>query len=305
MSDPFVQRAEPEAVFATLADETRLSILRALWDADADRLPFSGLREAVGADDSGRFNYHLDELVGTFVARTDEGYALTQAGRQVNGAISSGVYTTAATIDPIDLDAPCRACGGARTLRYADEVARIECASCPAGWEAPVPPAVLAGHDRDEVPAAVSRYLRTTFRQVVDGVCQYCHGRMEPTVGPQGAMDVGPDAAEGDDDDDDEDVLAPDFPVIQLDCRRCGARAGVSLDHGLLFARTAVECFYHEHGIDLRARPVWDVPGLDPGRATVERRDPVRASVTFRVDGAALTVTVDGQFRTVGVEAAD
>lgn len=302
MSDPFVQRTEPEAVFATLADETRLDILRALWEAEDDRLRFSELRGAVGTRDSGRFNYHLDELVGVFVTKTDGAYALTQAGKQVNGAISSGVYTTAATIDPIDLDAPCRACGGARTLRYADEVVRIACASCPTGWEAPIPPAALAGHDREELPRIVSQYLRTTFRQVVDGFCQYCRGRTTPTVGPQDAMDVGPDPGEETADDDE---TAPDVPVIQLDCRRCGTTAGISLDYGLLLTHPAVACFYYENGVDLRDRPVWDIPGMDPERATVERREPLRASVTFRAGGSELTVTVDGAFATVDVDAPD
>jgi len=303
MSEPFARRVEPEAVFATLADETRLGVLRALWEIDDDPVAFSELREAVGVPDSGRFNYHLDELVGTFVTKADSGYSLTQAGKQVNGAVSSGVYTAEGAIDPIELDAACRACGGAHTLRYADEVARIECASCPSGWAAPVPPAVVAGRDREEIPGTVSRYLRTSFRRVADGFCQYCHGPMEPAVGPAHAMDVGPTAAE--EPGDDADGTDPGFPVVRFDCRRCGATAGIALDYGLLLAHPAVACFYHENGIDLRDRHLWDVPGLDPDRATVERREPTRASVTFRAAGSALTATVDGAFRTVAVDAPD
>lgn len=241
--------------------------------------------------------------MGEFVTKTDGAYALTQAGKQVNGAISSGVYTTEGTIDPIELDASCRACGDVRTLRYADEVVRIECASCPNNWAAPVPPAVLAGHDREEIPHTVGQYLRTSFRQVVDGFCQYCHGRMTRTVGPYDAMDVGQDPAE--EAADDADGMDSDLPVIQLDCRRCGATAGVTLDYALLLTHPAVGGFYYENGVDIRDRPVWDLPGLDPEWATVERRDPTRASVTFRVSGAELTVTVDGSFGTVDVEAAD
>ena len=75
--------------FETLADETRLGVLRALVRAD-EPLRFSDLRERVGARDSGRFNYHLDRLVGRFVERRDGRYALTDAARRRLSAASDG-----------------------------------------------------------------------------------------------------------------------------------------------------------------------------------------------------------------------
>ena len=75
----------PAAVetFTLLSDETRVRILVALAE-HPDRLrSFSDLRSHVGVTDSGQFNYHLDRLCERLVARTDDGYVLTDTGQAV------------------------------------------------------------------------------------------------------------------------------------------------------------------------------------------------------------------------------
>jgi DNA-binding transcriptional ArsR family regulator len=72
----------PEEVYALLADETRVAIVRALGEVGRP-LAFSELRERVGVRDSGRFNYHLQRLVGVFLDCTEEGYVLTDDGERV------------------------------------------------------------------------------------------------------------------------------------------------------------------------------------------------------------------------------
>ncbi|MFT4933083.1 MAG: DNA-binding transcriptional ArsR family regulator, partial [Natronomonas sp.] len=70
----FVTETEAEEVFAVLADDTRVAILQALWETEDYEASFSELRDAVGMRDSGQFNYHLDKLVGPFVAKAEDGY---------------------------------------------------------------------------------------------------------------------------------------------------------------------------------------------------------------------------------------
>ncbi|WP_123538752.1 winged helix-turn-helix domain-containing protein [Halosimplex salinum] len=80
------ERADPAAVtdtFTLLSNETRVRILAALADSDAEAVRFSDLRSRVGVTDSGQFNYHLEKLRGELVAKTDDGYALTDAGGRV------------------------------------------------------------------------------------------------------------------------------------------------------------------------------------------------------------------------------
>lgn len=302
MSERFVREADPEAAFSALADDTRLRIVRALRGIDGGTATFSELRDAVGMRDSGRFNYHLDELTDRFVAKADGEYRLTQAGKQVHGAVTSGVYTTRETVDPVELDSSCRVCGGDQTLQYDGELARIECDSCSAGWAASVPPVVLAGCDREDIPDAVDRYFRTTFRQVVDGFCTYCSGQMTANVGPAEAMDVGQPSPEEEEVDEEEEAdRSTGHPVVQFDCPRCGATAGIDLEKALFLSHPAVTHFYYEHDVAVRDHPLWD-GAVDAGDATVESRDPLRAGVTFRAGDAELAVTVDGTFDVVDLE---
>lgn len=75
--------------FGTLADETRLAVLRALVRAEGP-LRFSELRARVDVRDSGRFAYHLDRLLGRFVEERPEGYTLTRAARERLSAADDG-----------------------------------------------------------------------------------------------------------------------------------------------------------------------------------------------------------------------
>lgn len=82
--------------FELLANETRLAILLALWEAyepfgTGGGLTFSELRDRVGMRDSGQFNYHLGKLEGEFVQSTDGGYKLRPAGEKITRAVIGGL----------------------------------------------------------------------------------------------------------------------------------------------------------------------------------------------------------------------
>lgn len=297
MSEHFVHQVEPNEAFATLANETRLRILQALWESDTQTETFSELRRAVGTQDPGQFNYHLNKLVGQFVTKTDGEYQLTQAGKHVNGGIASGMYTAHRSIDPIVLNHPCQTSDEHLVVKYENETLRIgceACSTCPAEWAAPVPPAVFAGYDRDEVPTVASQYLRTISQQAVNGFCPYCNGRMESTVKPSAAMNVGPTATtEG---TDNPDSRLHDYPVVHLVCQRCSAGAQIALDHALLLTDPDVAYFYYENGIVLQDRPIWEFSDLSPSSTEIEQRNPIRVNVTFRAEESMCTVVIDETF---------
>jgi hypothetical protein len=280
----------PADAFAALSDGIRVDALRALWDADG-ALAFSELREAVGVRDSGQFNYHLDKLAGRFVRKTDDGYELTVAGRQVNGAIQAGAYTMEGTIDPIALDEPCPACGGSRTLRYEDEIVRVDCEDCDVAATVGVPPGVFAECDRADVPAVASDYLRTVVQQVTNGFCWYCEGRIAPTVLP---------VVETADRADPPEAFR-DLPTVRFDCDRCGAEIAVDLGMAMS-VHPVVVGFLSDHGVDVRDRSVHEFSALDDESARIRERDPFRASVTYDAGGASLTLVVDEDLDVVAVE---
>ena len=82
----------PPSIGALLADETRIRILSELYavrvdEVEPDGLQFSTLRRRVGVADSGRFNYHLDQLSDKLVMKTEDKYRLTPAGERLVRAL--------------------------------------------------------------------------------------------------------------------------------------------------------------------------------------------------------------------------
>lgn len=91
----------PGEAFSVLGNDTRVAILRTLWDAGPP-VAYSELKSAIGVHDSGRFNYHLDKLIGHFVERTEAGYSLLVAGEQAVQAIDAEMFTGESSFWPTD-----------------------------------------------------------------------------------------------------------------------------------------------------------------------------------------------------------
>lgn len=283
---PVTEAVEPEAAFSVLSDETRIGILRELWDVDASRVQFSDLRAAVGVEDSGQFNYHLNELVGQFVRKTEEGYELTAAGIRVVGAVLGGSYTMEGSTDPIELEQPCPSCGDVWTFTYEDEFARLACRNCPVVIMYPVPPATFVGASPAEMPERTEGYLRALLEQLRNEICPYCDGPIRSQV-----VVREPPESKGEHDP---------VPVVEYDCTRCGGDLVTDLGSPLL-SHPAVSAFYHERGTDVREPPIWQFTEFGDDRTAVRETSPLRCSVTFEAEGDLLAVTVDDSLGIVDV----
>jgi DNA-binding transcriptional ArsR family regulator len=188
--DPAADAFDPAAAFALLGDETRLRILRELWEAQRESddlgetgIPFETLRERAGVDDSGRFNYHLGKLTDRFVERTDAGYRLRFAGSRVVGALLEGTYAPGDDLE-IPVEGECWRCGGSLELRCTDERVHVTCADCGVDTtDFGCPPGVLAGREREAIPAAVDAHLRTLLARARRSICPTCSGPMRTAVG--------------------------------------------------------------------------------------------------------------------------
>ncbi|QKY20997.1 ArsR family transcriptional regulator [Halolamina sp. CBA1230] len=288
MSDTTVADAvDPDDAFAVLSDETRIEIMRALWATDDRTAAFSELREAVGAHDSGRFNYHLGKFDGQFVADDDDGYRLTTAGTQLVGALLSGAYTKTVDVGTIDVNDDCQKCGSPLQFAYEEGTATVSCDNCPHVTRFWIPPGAFAGYDTDELPQVAARYGRRFVRSSRDGFCPLCDGQVRATVLPivetiRGDLAELPEIP----------AWVEQVPTCEFDCDRCGERTVVDLGTALS-EHPAVVSFHYERGVDVTAVPIWHRQALDTDSVRFERRDPVRASVSYEIDGDELTVTVD------------
>jgi len=277
-------RADAEA-FSLLGDPTRLEIVTALHAAADTPVEFSELYDRVDVDDTGRFNYHRDELVPHFVRQTDAGYELTAAGERVARAVAAGTYTEHPTVEPRPVAGDCRECGAAALVAgYRDERFRIECRDCETlllGVQ--VPPSVVRGRDPADLPTAVDRWARAQVDQACRGLCPDCGGPVEPSV----AEDL-------------HESIAFDVAAA-FDCPVCGRRTMTSFG-GVAARDERVRAFHRERDAALTDRPYWEIPQFVGGEGVdAVSRGPWRVTVTFRAAGDRCRATVDGSLTVTDV----
>lgn len=294
--------------FALVGNEHRVAILRALLDAHADAetpypTPFARLRERAGVEVSAQFAYHLDELVGSFVARTADGYRLRYAGWKAAAALAAGTYTQQPAFGPTPIDGDCPHCGptpetggGGLHASYGDAWLTVACHDCDRVLTRyPFPPGGAADRlddpdsrsdttpdatDIDEIAAlldAFDRRVRSHFSLAVDGVCPECAGPMHTGLESVDADGVNDTRGDG-----------HSLQVV-ADCERCGNH--LTLPVGcVILDDPAVTAWCATHGMELDNRQFWELSVVAPDAVTKTGTDPLEATVT--VEGADVVVTV-------------
>jgi hypothetical protein len=285
-----VERLTPEASFERLAHEIRVQTLRTLDENGP--LAHADLRDRVGVDDPGQFNYHLQKLDELFVREQEGEYALTPAGRRVVGAVRSGGYTSDLVGETIPADAECLLCGGPLAVHLEPEGVYVACRECNREFNSiDVPPGVLEGYDRSAVFDLVDRWVKRRLTAVEYGFCFRCDGPVDQRVRP--AADDAWEAGQ-------PEWLA-DLPVeavLEHRCPRCGEQR-YALVASVALLHPAVAGFHHKHGIDVRSTRMNDLDWLELGVTAVESTDPVVVSVPVTIDAETLVVAFDESFSLV------
>lgn len=197
--DDHEARPPPEDSFATVGNEIRLEILRVLHErlSVGDRseytVPYSELREAVGVEDSGKFGYHLNRLLGEFVEKREDGYAIRHAGKELVRTVESGAVGRSEGGESGPTDAACFCCGAPVTVSYLDGYVSALCTECdgalgfdfmPDGALSSIPLPTGAVGDAVEIdPRGLLDRAHGRFchrvRVFGDGICPRCGGRAD------------------------------------------------------------------------------------------------------------------------------
>jgi hypothetical protein len=270
-----IDAARAASALGSLADEDRIGILLALRNGRTRS--FADLQAAAGFADSGRFNYHLDRLVGRFVAKVEGGYRLRAAGAKAVDVVTDERFGRPPEPVELPLDADCPACDGRLRGRYAAESeANVEvvCPDCGTlvhyGY---FPPRGRAGRDPEALFAAYGRRLWREFTLAGEGVCPACSGRTATRV-ERGS---------------DHHLR---FPAVSR-CRDCGAEVATAAGLRLL-ADPAVVGFLADHGDRVDDRPFWEFAFcIDDADCEVVADDPFRLVVPIRRGAETLRATVD------------
>ncbi len=260
--------------FELLSDETRLAVLRELaaraGEAPEDpTLGFAALRRRVGRRDSGNFSYHLSQLEGRFVEKTDDGYRIAPAGMEVVAAVVTGTYGGGEELGPTDIEDPCPACGGTLSATYADGLLTVACRN-DHEFRNTLPPGAVDDRSIEAVVELLTRTTRQDLELALAAICPYCYGRLEWDV------DLETDGT---------------FPEFDSGCDRCGVRVEVPAAIPLTHHPEGV-AFFRDHGVDVRRRPLWAAEFYDPVTVTTTT-DPPRLRVAVELDGDELVGTFD------------
>ena len=276
-------RSTPEDAFSLIGNEVRAAIVETLAAPEDEgpwkELSFSTLRERVDPEmDTGQFNYHLQQLVGTFVQRTEDGYQITATGVHLYRTIASGRYTRSETIEPFDAGFDCHFCGARVEGFYEDDQFHIECPDCAHTYvHTIVPPSVI--DDEDELLRRIDRITREEARLAADRVCPRCLHR----------LDVGFIRAEDSYFHEGEHLDVQ----VRATCPHCGASRTMSVGTALL-DEAALVSFAHEHGLDVTDVPIWELAFASTDRTvSVRSRDPWEVALSLSLDGETLELVVD------------
>lgn len=292
------QGISPDEAFRLLGDEMRLAILRAVWVSPEEAVPFSRIRDRIGGPDSGKFNYHLNELAGHFLSRGEDGYRLTQAGREVVRAVVAGAITQRPELERASIDAHCVECDGGLVVQY-DEYGHVECGECGRSvmWNE-FPPAGLLDRTPGAVADAFDRWTRARFGLAMDGICPNCAREMTTELrNPE----VGTDEV-GDDDGDGDGVR--DITTLHR-CDHCRYEARVPLV-GHVLAHPGVIAFYDGAGVDVTDMAYWKQEALAREFTwEILAEDPWRVRITLQSVGRECQVTLDERLDVVAVDRPD
>lgn len=309
----------PDELFAVLGNELRMDTLLALWErydplTDDEAVPFSELYDAVDVDDTGQFNYHLEQLQEHLIEKVDDGYTFQPVGLTIVQSIIAGAGHQADST-PRPVDAICRRCGADTYLTYQDSRIFHVCTECagsfadasfPDGaiWGQRAPPAALRSRDPEALFAALVWREFPRMAHLSAHVCPQCAGPLEHFL----------DVCEDHDPGDSGSCPACGY-IGQVRanwvCGTCKFHATGS-PSGLLRNHPAVIAFHWEHDIDF-GYP-YDTNSFEDvvENETIKRevtedeavlsRDPFRVRYTIQFDEAAIAMTLDEDLEVVDVD---
>lgn len=198
-------RLSPDEAFAALGNDVRIEILRTLWEARGDQetkltdpdaprntLAFSELHDRVGYETASNFTYHLEQLVGHFVRRTDDRYALTWPGLHLVRSLIAGTVTNPQAVTPTETDAACPICDAPVEVVYFHQLCSLRCTQC-AGllpermdrgflFSSALPPGGLTARTTDDILHAAVTYGLHRIASSRSGICPQCSGHVRTSI---------------------------------------------------------------------------------------------------------------------------
>lgn len=255
--------------FSLLADETRLHIVDRLRGIE-EPLSYTEIKNDIGIRDSGRFSYHLNKLVGTFVTQTEEGYTLSHSADAVYQAILSTRPLSEHPTLERSPQAPCPDCGTEHEFQYENELLRARCPECEKRtFGYPFPAGGFEGRSDEEVLRAAVQRMYHHVSLVLEGICPYCSGPTNANWTRE----------------HDTPLLAS--VLARHDCSLCGVELNINTSvAGMIQVHPVVVSLFDDYGLRPRRLLPWEFQAyLCRDELSVLAEDPFRIVLPVEIEG--------------------
>lgn len=239
-------------IFRLLSDDTRVDILRAVAIAQYEseqvgsgpaQLSFSEIYDHVEVKNTSKLSYHLGELTGTYLRKSDDGYSLSHAGERIVRFILSGNYEQPDSFGPKPISGTCIFCGEeSLEARLSHQFFRIDCTRCDQQvMGQPITPA--QGRTRDDEALIQSVKFRSVadYRQIRREMCPECGAHLSVEI-----IEI-------------PESLLPDSDsfVVSSSCNECLRKYNSPLTYTVVHHPASI-AFHWDRGIDVTSRGIWE-----------------------------------------------
>lgn len=282
----------PEEVFATVGDKRRIEILWILHSAYVRgppyELSFSELHSRITADiNTSQSNYHLQQLVGHFVEKTDDGYRLRAAGRNLCQALRAGVFHPPQDRITADAEFDCHYCQTPVEAIFDEERIDVQCPGCKYIYIGKAVELPLGEFDN---PSAAfkqfSKYINHKIRGFARGVCTNCGNALGAKICKCDELNI--------------QIMQPqDKVAVDRSCNHCGHRGYLAMGVALL-TDPQLLCFCYEHGVDVLSTPFWELEFAATSQyTTVLSSEPWKVGLHVTYGDDTLELIVDGDLNII------
>lgn len=268
-----------EEAFGAIANEVRIHILRSFVELNPSgegTVTFSELFERSLVSSSSQFAYHIENLEGIFLEKSEDGYSLTMAGQLIVRGVIAGTFHERAEFDAIEIEGICSECGPT-TLRteHTNLVLRLKCDACGETVVTyDVLPAETVERTSFEILESCDRRAHHSYASALRGTCTLCGGLTDLDI-----VEAPPDS--------------PRDIFCLIECRQCGYPVHAPLTVSLCYHPEVIS-FYWERGVDIQQVPFWRIHKyLTDWSVDVLSDEPFRANVTIRYSGDETSIALD------------
>lgn len=285
-----------EDAFALAGNEMRTKIIRTFGDAyihegPSHALSFSELHSRIDTEiDPAQLNYHLQKLVGHFVAKKDGGYVLHPKGKQVYLALRAGTFEQRERQVSVKAQFDCYYCQAPVRATLSGASAKVACPECGYIYLDTYTISPIGAYE-DEMAAfeQFSKYTHHKLMGYARGICQTCGNAMVSELissETNSDLSVGPPNER------------PDV-YVHLSCDNCGAYFNLFVGIVLLVDLEFIT-FCYNHGVDILSTPYWELEfAVTDKPVTVRSTDPWEVALRVTLEDDTFELVVNSELNVV------